>query len=174
MVSLTFSSILKANGDQLITKSVPWLVGLGCGMDRCLGRKGCVPGADALLPGPIPLLVTICIRTCNFSPAIFFSGSWMRNIRIGGWVGRTPQPKMQRSCRKTPSFFDESTWHIFQYRCPVLPRGIGPQLPSEVTCSLTSHSFTTFPSLCISYSMNALAMIFRKMTRAHIFLIVGF
>lgn len=92
MVSLTFSSILKANGDQLITKSVPWLVGLGCGMDRCLGRKGCVPGADALLPGPIPLLVTICIRTCNFSPDIFF---WQLNEKYQDrWVsGKDPSAK---------------------------------------------------------------------------------
>lgn len=48
MASLTFSLILEASRDQLITKSVPWLVCLGCGLDRCLGRKGSAPGADAL------------------------------------------------------------------------------------------------------------------------------
>lgn len=48
MVFLLLRLIPQTGGDQLITKSLPWLIHFDGGMDRLLGRKECVPGTDAI------------------------------------------------------------------------------------------------------------------------------
>lgn len=83
MVYLIFRLTLKADGDQLMTRSTPWLVCFSCGMDRLLERKESMHAWSRCCwcLGYIPLFFIIPIRTCNFLPGIF-SGNG------GGWIGR--------------------------------------------------------------------------------------